>query len=61
LQGHHIRPINGWSEFDDVEGIIAELGCSRETIKDVLGVTLNIMRPSFGDIEWVTSFSQPVM
>lgn len=33
------------------EQIIAELGWSRKVIKDVLGVTPNMMRPPFGDIE----------
>lgn len=31
--------------------IIAELGWSKKIIKDVLGVTPNMMRPPFGDIE----------
>lgn len=33
--------------------IIAELGWSKKVIKDVLGVTPNMMRPPFGDIEYV--------
>jgi peptidoglycan/xylan/chitin deacetylase (PgdA/CDA1 family) len=33
------------------EEIIAELGWSKKVIKDVLGVTPNIMRPPFGDID----------
>jgi peptidoglycan/xylan/chitin deacetylase (PgdA/CDA1 family) len=37
------------------EEIIAELGWSKKVIKDVLGVTPNIMRPPFGDIEYVAS------
>jgi peptidoglycan/xylan/chitin deacetylase (PgdA/CDA1 family) len=35
------------------EQIIAELGWSKKIIKDVLGVTPNMMRPPFGDIEYV--------
>lgn len=34
------------------EEIIAELGWSKKVIKDVLGVTPNMMRPPFGDIEY---------
>lgn len=34
--------------------IIAELGWSKKIIKDVLGVTPNMMRPPFGDIEFVS-------
>jgi len=33
------------------EEIIAELGWSKKVIKDVLGVTPNIMRPPYGDID----------
>ncbi|KIL70978.1 carbohydrate esterase family 4 protein [Amanita muscaria Koide BX008] len=33
------------------EQIIAELGWSKKVIKDVLGVTPNIMRPPYGDID----------
>ncbi|KAF8078307.1 chitin deacetylase [Lyophyllum atratum] len=33
------------------EQIIAELGWSKKVIKDVLGVTPNMMRPPFGDID----------
>ncbi|KAF9452563.1 carbohydrate esterase family 4 protein [Macrolepiota fuliginosa MF-IS2] len=33
------------------EEIIAELGWSKKVIKDVLGVTPNMMRPPFGDID----------
>ena len=36
------------------EEIIAELGWSRKIIKDILGVTPNMMRPPFGDIEYVS-------
>jgi len=35
------------------EQIVAELGWSKKIIKDVLGVTPNMMRPPFGDIEYV--------
>jgi peptidoglycan/xylan/chitin deacetylase (PgdA/CDA1 family) len=33
------------------EQIVAELGWSKKVIKDVLGVTPNMMRPPFGDID----------
>lgn len=33
------------------EEIIAELGWSKKVIKDVIGVTPNMMRPPYGDIE----------
>jgi hypothetical protein len=41
------------------EQIIAELGWSRKIIRDVLGVSPNMMRPPFGDIEYVTLFHRP--
>jgi len=33
------------------EQIIAELGWTKKIIKDVLGVTPNMMRPPYGDID----------
>jgi peptidoglycan/xylan/chitin deacetylase (PgdA/CDA1 family) len=42
------------------EQIIAELGWSKKAIKDVLGVTPNMMRPPFGDIEYVRDFALSV-
>jgi peptidoglycan/xylan/chitin deacetylase (PgdA/CDA1 family) len=33
------------------EQIIAELGWTKKVIKDVLGVTPNMMRPPYGDVE----------
>jgi peptidoglycan/xylan/chitin deacetylase (PgdA/CDA1 family) len=33
--------------------VVAELGWSRQIIRDVLGVTPNFMRPPYGDIECV--------
>lgn len=33
------------------EAIIAELGWTKKIIKDVLGVTPNMMRPPYGDID----------
>jgi peptidoglycan/xylan/chitin deacetylase (PgdA/CDA1 family) len=54
LQGHQIA-VHTWSHPSLTtltnEQIIAELGWSRKIIKDVLGVTPNMMRPPFGDID----------
>jgi peptidoglycan/xylan/chitin deacetylase (PgdA/CDA1 family) len=59
LQGHQIV-VHTWSHPSLTtltnEEIIAELGWSRKIIEDVLGITPNMMRPPFGDIEWVASF-----
>jgi len=53
-RGHQIA-VHTWShpsltQLSNSE-IIAELGWSRKIIKDVLGVTPNMMRPPFGDID----------
>lgn len=54
LTGHQIA-VHTWSHPPlttlSNDEIIAELGWSRKAIKDVLGVTPNMMRPPFGDIE----------
>lgn len=54
LLEHHIA-VHTWSHPSlttlSNEQIIAELGWSKKIIKDVLGVTPNIMRPPYGDIE----------
>ena len=39
------------------EQIIAELGWTKKIIYDVLGVTPNMMRPPYGDIEYVSCYS----
>ncbi|KAF9568522.1 hypothetical protein CPC08DRAFT_813563 [Agrocybe pediades] len=53
--GQHQIAVHTWSHpplttLSDEE-IIAELGWSKKVIKDVLGVTPNMMRPPFGDID----------
>lgn len=54
LKGHQIA-VHTWSHPAlttlSNEAIIAELGWSRKAIKDVLGVTPNMMRPPYGDID----------
>jgi hypothetical protein len=54
MAGHHIA-VHTWSHPSltslSNEQIIAELGWSKKVIKDVLGVTPNMMRPPFGDID----------
>ncbi|THH17399.1 hypothetical protein EW146_g3392 [Bondarzewia mesenterica] len=54
LAGHQIA-VHTWSHPSlstlTNEEIIAEFGWSKKIIKDVLGVTPNIMRPPFGDID----------
>lgn len=59
MTGHQIA-VHTWSHPSLTtltnEQIIAELGWSRKAIKDVLGVTPNMMRPPFGDIEYVRHF-----
>ena len=54
MSGHQIA-VHTWSHPSltqlSNEEIIAELGWSKKVIKDVLGVTPNMMRPPFGDIE----------
>lgn len=53
--GQHQIAVHTWSHPSlttlSNEEIIAELGWSRKIIKDVLGVTPNMMRPPYGDIE----------
>ncbi|KAF8971428.1 hypothetical protein BDZ97DRAFT_1651088 [Flammula alnicola] len=54
MGGHQIA-VHTWSHPSltslSNEEIIAELGWSKKVIKDVLGVTPNMMRPPFGDID----------
>ncbi|KAG6814013.1 hypothetical protein H0H92_003863 [Tricholoma furcatifolium] len=54
MSGHHIA-VHTWSHPSlttlSNEQIIAELGWSKKVIKDVLGVTPNMMRPPYGDID----------
>lgn len=54
MEGHQIA-VHTWAHPALTtltnEGIIAELGWTKKIIKDVLGVTPNMMRPPFGDIE----------
>jgi peptidoglycan/xylan/chitin deacetylase (PgdA/CDA1 family) len=60
ITGHQIA-VHTWSHHALTqltnEQIIAELGWSKKVIKDVLGVTPNMMRPPFGDIEYVSCHS----
>lgn len=53
--GQHQIAVHTWSHPSLTtltnDQIIAELGWSKKVIKDVLGVTPNMMRPPFGDIE----------
>jgi hypothetical protein len=55
--GNHQIAVHTWSHTalttQTNEEIIAELGWSKKVIKDVLGVTPNMMRPPYGDIEYV--------
>jgi len=54
MSGHQIG-VHTWSHPSLTtltnEQIIAELGWSKKVIKDVIGVTPNMMRPPYGDIE----------
>jgi peptidoglycan/xylan/chitin deacetylase (PgdA/CDA1 family) len=54
MAGHQIA-VHTWSHPSLTtltnEEIIAELGWSKQVIRDVLGVTPNMMRPPYGDIE----------
>lgn len=54
MAGHQIA-VHTWSHFSlttlTTEQIIAEFGWSKKVIKDVLGVTPNMMRPPYGDID----------
>jgi hypothetical protein len=56
IGGHHIA-VHTWSHPPLTtmtnDQVIAELGWSKKVIKDVLGVTPNMMRPPYGDIEFV--------
>jgi hypothetical protein len=58
ISGHQIA-VHTWSHSALTtltnDQIIAELGWSRKAIRDVIGVTPNMMRPPFGDIEYVIS------
>jgi len=60
MAGHQIA-VHTWSHHAltqlSNEQIIAELGWSKKVIKEVLGVTPNMMRPPFGDIEYVSCHS----
>ncbi|KDR84842.1 hypothetical protein GALMADRAFT_53673 [Galerina marginata CBS 339.88] len=53
--GQHQIAVHTWSHFPLTtltnEQIIAEFGWSKKVIKDVLGVTPNMMRPPYGDID----------
>ncbi|KAJ3527959.1 hypothetical protein NMY22_g9595 [Coprinellus aureogranulatus] len=53
--GQHQIAVHTWSHTplttQTNDEIIAELGWSKKIIKDVLGVTPNMMRPPFGDID----------
>jgi hypothetical protein len=53
--GQHQIAVHTWSHPPlttlSNEEIIAELGWSKKVIKDVLGVTPNMMRPPYGDID----------
>jgi peptidoglycan/xylan/chitin deacetylase (PgdA/CDA1 family) len=53
--GQHQIAIHTWSHAQLTtltnDQIIAELGWSKKAIKDVLGVTPNMFRPPYGDIE----------
>jgi peptidoglycan/xylan/chitin deacetylase (PgdA/CDA1 family) len=54
MDGHQIA-VHTWSHPPLTtltnEQIIAELGWTKKVIKDILGVTPNMMRPPYGDIE----------
>lgn len=54
LAGHQIA-VHTWSHPSlstlSTEEIIAEFGWTKKIIKDVLGVTPNMMRPPYGDID----------
>ena len=53
--GEHQIAVHTWSHqpltTQSNDQIIAELGWTKKVIKDVLGVTPNMMRPPFGDID----------
>jgi peptidoglycan/xylan/chitin deacetylase (PgdA/CDA1 family) len=54
MQGHEIS-VHTWAHFPLTsltnEQIVAELGWTRQAIKQVLGVTPTTMRPPYGDID----------
>jgi len=55
MAGHQIA-VHTWSHAAPLttlttEQVIAELGWSRKIIKEVIGVTPNMMRPPYGDID----------
>ncbi|KAH7927343.1 hypothetical protein BV22DRAFT_1031952, partial [Leucogyrophana mollusca] len=54
MAGHEIA-VHTWSHRPltslTTEQVVAELGWSRKSIKEVLGVTPTLMRPPFGDID----------
>jgi peptidoglycan/xylan/chitin deacetylase (PgdA/CDA1 family) len=54
ISGHQVA-VHTWSHPSlttlSNEQIIAELGWTKKVMKDVLGVTPNMMRPPFGDID----------
>jgi len=54
MLGHQLA-VHTWSHSylttQTTEEIIAELGWSKKVIKDVIGVTPNVMRPPYGDID----------
>lgn len=56
MAGHQIA-VHTWSHpyltTLTNEQVIAELGWTKKVIKDVTGVTPNMMRPPYGDIEYV--------
>lgn len=56
MSGHQIA-VHTWSHpyltTLTNEQIIAELGWTKKIMRDVTGVTPNMMRPPFGDIEYV--------
>jgi len=60
MKGHQIG-VHTWSHPPLTtltnDEIIAELGWTKQIIKDVLGVTPNMMRPPFGDIEYVSFYT----
>ena len=64
MSGHQIA-VHTWSHPPLTtmtnEEIIAELGWSKKVIKDVLGVTPNMMRPPYGDIEYVAECILPAI
>jgi hypothetical protein len=60
MDGHQIG-VHTWSHFPlttlSTPVIVAELGWTKQIIYNLLGVTPNIMRPPYGDIECVDTFS----